>query len=63
MLAAKKKRFQDVTTKQTNNWPTILFETDYLPFEKKTGPGQIRTQDFCRYRHIRYLPAKLTVNA
>ena len=25
--AQQKKRFQDVTTKPTNNWATILFET------------------------------------
>ena len=62
--AQKTKYFQDVTTKrttdkQTNNYPTILFDTEYFPFEKKTGPGQIRTQDLCRPRHIRYLQAKL----
>ena len=41
----QKKQFRDMTTKpttdeQTNNWPTILFETEYFPFGKKTGPGQ-----------------------
>ena len=45
------------TDKQTNNWPTNFF------FEKKTSPGQTRTQDICRPRHIRYLQAKLPRNA
>ena len=26
---------QPTIDKQTNNWPTILFETEYFPFEKK----------------------------
>ena len=26
---------KQTTDKQTINWPTILFETDYFPFEKK----------------------------
>ena len=56
MLAVNKKRFQDVKTKptidkQTNNWPTILFETEHFRFEK-TGPRQIQTQDLYRPRHI-----------
>ena len=54
---SKKKRFQDVTTrltsdKQANNWPTISFETENFPFEKKTSPGQIRTQELCLSSHI-----------
>ena len=47
------------TDKQKNNWPPFLCETEYLPFEKKTDRGQIRNQDTCRPRHIRYLQAKL----
>ena len=39
------------------------FETEHLPFEKKTGPGQIRTQSLYRPRHISYLQAKLPGNA
>ena len=31
--------------------------------KKKTGPSQIRTQDLCRPRHIRYLQAKTAGNA
>ena len=45
------------TDKQTTNWPTILFETEYFPFEKKTGPTKIRTKNLCRPRHIGYLQA------
>ena len=40
-----------------------FFETEYFPFEKKTFSSPIGTQDFCRYRHIRYLQANLTANA
>ena len=63
-MRSKEKRFQDVTTKtrtdkQTNIWQTILFETEYFLFEKKTSYGQIRTQGLCRPKHIRYLQAKL----
>ena len=66
MLAAK-KLFQDATIrtttdKQTNNWPAILFDIEYFPFEK-IGPGQIRTLELCPHRHIQYLLAKLTGNA
>ena len=48
---SKKKRFQDVTTKQTNNWPTILFETEYFPFEKNrpwsdSNPGPLTSQAY-----------------
>ena len=25
------------TNMQTNNWPTILFETEYFPFEKQNS--------------------------
>ena len=39
-----------------------FFETEYFSFEKKTGPGQIRTQDMCRPKNIRYPQAKLTGN-
>ena len=40
MLAANNERFQAVTTKlttdkQTTNWPTFLFETEY--FNKSIG--------------------------
>ena len=46
------KRFLDVETmptehKQTNIRPKF-FKQHQLPFEKKTGPGQIQTQDLCR---------------
>ena len=37
----------------------IFFDLRYLPFEKKTGSCQIRTQDFCPPRRIRYHKAKL----
>ena len=30
-----------------------FFEPEQLALEKKTGPGQFRTQDFCRSRRIR----------
>ena len=26
---------EPTTDKQTNNWPTILFKTEYFPFERK----------------------------
>ena len=62
--ARSKNRLQDMkTNKQTNNWPSILFETEYFPFEKKTGPTQIPTQDLCRPRHNRYLQARVAGNA
>ena len=50
------------TNKKKNNWPKILFETEYFTFEK-AGPGQIRTEDLCRPRHIRCLQAKMAGNA
>ena len=42
---SKKNRFQDVTSKpttdkQTNNWPTILFETEY------SNRGPLTTQAY-----------------
>ena len=48
MRAAKQKQFQDVTTKpttdkQTNNLPTVLFETQYFPLEKKLVRSENRT--------------------
>ena len=62
----QKKHFQDVTTrlasdKQANNWPTISFETENFPFEKKnkpwsdSNPGTLSLQP--------YLQAKLAGNA
>ena len=39
-----------------------FFETEYFPF-KKTGPGQIQTEDLHHPRHIRFLQAKLDRNA
>ena len=32
--------------KQRNNWATILFETENISFEQKTGPRQIITQSY-----------------
>ena len=53
---------KQTTDKQTINWPTILFETDYFPFEKKTCLSQVRiTQDPCPPDHIPYLQAKLRI--
>ena len=52
---------QPTIDKQTHNWPTILFETEYFPFEK--NPGQIRTHHLYRPRNIRYLQANLGANA
>ena len=54
---------EPTTDKQTKNWPTILFETEYFLFEKKTGPGQLQTQDLRAPRHNSYLYAKLVENA
>ena len=67
MRAANQKRFQDVTTKpttdkQTNNWPTILSETQYFPFEKKTNRSWSESPHW-RPRQIRSLQAKLAGNA
>ena len=45
---------KSTTHKQTNERPIFFFETEQLPFEKKTGPGQIQTMDICRPRRIRY---------
>ena len=50
-------------TKSKNNWPTILFETEHFPFETKTIPGQIRTQEHCSPRYIPYRQAKLDATA
>ena len=33
-------------------------EPEQSPFEKKIGPGQIRTHNICRSRRIRYHQAK-----
>ena len=35
-------------------------DPEYLPFEKKTGPGKIRTQDLFRPRRICYQRVKCT---
>ena len=52
------------THKQTIKSRRLFFETDYFPFEKKTGPGQIQTQDLSiRLRRVRYLQVKWTGNA
>ena len=39
-----------------------LKKKTFFRLKKKAGPGQIRTQENCRPRHIRYLQAKLTRN-
>ena len=57
-MASKPKKH-----KQTINRPKTLIETEYFPFEKKTGPLQIRTQDLCHPSRIRYLQAKCARNA
>ena len=67
-MCSKKKRFQDKTTKptkdkQTNNRPTILFETEYFPFKKEKEPNNIRTQAVGCPRHIRYLHINLAGKA
>ena len=49
--------------KQTNIRPTILFERENFRLKKKTGAGQVPTQDLRRTRHFRYLQAKLAGNA
>ena len=35
-----------------------FFEPEHLPFEKKTGPRKIGTQDFCHPRRIHYHQGK-----
>ena len=35
-----------------------FFEPEHLPFEKKTGPRKIGTQDLCRPRRIHYHQGK-----
>ena len=37
---------QPTKHRQTNTTPTILFETEYLPFEKKTVPVRFDHQNF-----------------
>ena len=37
-----------------------FFEPEQIPFEKKTGPAQIRIQDICRPGLIRYHNSKRT---
>ena len=64
MRAAKKKRFQDATTKPTTDKADIIGREFYLKqnisrLKKKTYPRQIRTHDLCSPKHIRYLQAKL----
>ena len=34
------------TKKETNNEPTIFCETEYFPFEKKTGPVRFEPRTF-----------------
>ena len=55
-VCTKSKRYLDLAIKptkhkQTNNRPTF-FELEYSPFEKKTGPGQIRIQEICLSRRV-----------
>ena len=47
-------------TKQTprNNKPTMFSDRNIARLRKKTGPVQIRTQDLCRPRRIRYFQTK-----
>ena len=42
--------------KQTNNRPIFFDQINY--HLKKTGPGQIQIQDFCRPKRNRYHQAK-----
>ena len=51
------------TDKQTNKWPTVFVLKQNISSLKKTGPGQTRTQELCRHRHIRYRQVKLIRNA
>ena len=62
IVYSKKKRFLDEAIeptkhKQKNIRPTILFETEKFSF-KKTGTGQISTQDLCSPGRFRYLQAE-----
>ena len=64
----EKKQFQSMTIepttdKQTNYWPSVFLKQNISRLKKKTFSSPIGTQDFCRYRHIRYLQANLTANA
>ena len=50
------------TDKQTDSWPTVLFETVYFRFEKRSL-GQIQTQNFCLSSDFRFLQVMLARNA
>ena len=56
IVYSKNKQFLDVETKPTNS-STKLSETELFPFQRKIGPGQIGTQNFCHFSCIRYLQA------
>ena len=54
---------QPTKHRQTNTTPTILFETEYLPFEKKNSSCQIRSSELFRPKRISYLHAKCAGDA